>query len=39
MALKTKNKLGFIDGSISSLKDALSDEYLRWSDADSLVTG
>ncbi|KAF7833313.1 Retrovirus-related Pol polyprotein from transposon TNT 1-94 [Senna tora] len=35
IALKTKNKLGFIDGSCPPPKDTMSDEYLRWSDADS----
>ncbi|KAF7813378.1 Retrovirus-related Pol polyprotein from transposon TNT 1-94 [Senna tora] len=39
LALKTKNKLGFIDGSCLPPKGTLSDDYMRWSDADSLVTG
>ncbi|KAF7834460.1 uncharacterized protein G2W53_009319 [Senna tora] len=38
IALKAKNKLGFIDGSLLPPVDTMSDEFLRWSDADSMVT-
>ncbi|KAF7824630.1 Integrase, catalytic core [Senna tora] len=37
IALKTKNKLGFIDGTCVPPKDTTSKEFMRWSDADSLV--
>ncbi|KAF7840932.1 Retrovirus-related Pol polyprotein from transposon RE1 [Senna tora] len=33
----TKNKLGFIDGTIVPPEDTLSEEFMKWSDADSLV--
>ncbi|KAF7804016.1 uncharacterized protein G2W53_043127 [Senna tora] len=38
IALKAKNKLGFIDGSLPPPQDTMSDAFLRWSDADSMVT-
>ncbi|KAF7841028.1 putative mitochondrial protein [Senna tora] len=37
IALKTKNKLGFIDRTIVSPEDTTSEEFMKWSDADSLV--
>ncbi|KAF7837533.1 uncharacterized protein G2W53_006015 [Senna tora] len=39
IALKTKNKLGFVDGSILQPADRKSDEYLIWSFVDSAVIG
>ncbi|KAF7807592.1 uncharacterized protein G2W53_039753 [Senna tora] len=37
IALKAKNKLGFIDGSCLPPTDASSEKYFKWSDADSMV--
>ncbi|KAF7812032.1 Retrovirus-related Pol polyprotein from transposon TNT 1-94 [Senna tora] len=39
IALKTKNKLGFIDGTCLPPEDTTSEDFQRWSDADSLVIG
>ncbi|KAF7812241.1 Cysteine-rich RLK (receptor-like protein kinase) 8 [Senna tora] len=39
IALKTKNKLGFVDGSIKQPADQDSEAYMSWSFVDSAVTG
>ncbi|KAF7844610.1 Retrovirus-related Pol polyprotein from transposon RE2 [Senna tora] len=39
IALKTKNKLGFIEGTCLPPEDMTSEDFQRWSDADSLVIG
>ncbi|KAF7825142.1 uncharacterized protein G2W53_016306 [Senna tora] len=39
IALKTKNKLGFMDGSIKQPVDRASDAFLSWSFVDSAMTG
>lgn len=38
IALKAKNKLGFIDGSLSQPSDAASSSFSQWSFVDSMVT-